>query len=86
MNVEKYGRLMFKKIKPISLSCLLLITTPSLMAENLDKVLSSSQSKVSAAVKSQTKINQLATQTQNLFDDFKIISDRLTTKNSNSSS
>ena len=71
MNVERFGCLMFRKIKLVGLSSLLLIVTPFVMAENLDQVLGSSKSKVSSAVKSQIKINQLAAQTQNLFDDFK---------------
>ena len=44
----------------------------SVQAESLDKVLSSSENKVTAAAKSQQKVNTLADQAQTLFDEYKV--------------
>ncbi len=62
---------MLKILKVVSLSCCVAGLVPSAMAEDLNKVLNSSQKKVSAAAKSQNKINNLSDQTQTLFDEFK---------------
>lgn len=62
---------MLKTLKIVGLSCLVVGAYPAAMAENLDKVLNSSQNKVSAAASSQRKINSLSDQTQGLFDEFK---------------
>ena len=53
-----------------SVICFTVFSSQS-MAENLDKVLNSSEKKVAEAAKSQKKIDQVSEQTQSLFDEYK---------------
>lgn len=62
---------MLKLLKVAGISCLLVSMHSPAMANGLDKVLSSSDKKISAAANSQKKINALSDQTQSLFDEFK---------------
>ncbi len=67
----KHGNNMLKILKIIGLSSCIAGSFQPAMAKDLNKVLSSSEKKVSAAAKSQNKINSLSDQTQILFDEFK---------------
>ncbi|MCK5880936.1 MAG: DUF3450 domain-containing protein [Sinobacterium sp.] len=62
---------MFNILKVAGITCIIAGLHTSAIADDLNKVLNSSQKKVSAAASSQKKINTLSEQTQSLFDEYK---------------